>query len=75
MRRDILTIKEKIKYLVIGVLVSFGIWFLYSTYNQIQINKKNIQSIGNFLTQGQTPAAPATKPASKPEEKKDGGNK
>ena len=63
-----MTIKEKIKYLVIGVLISAAIWFLYSTYRQIQVNKQNIQSIGNFLNRAQpAQTAPAKPPVEKEE--------
>lgn len=63
--------REKIKYLLIGVLVAGAIWFLYSTYKQIQTNRKNIEVIAQFLSQPrQTQAVPVKPPV---EEKEDAG--
>ena len=64
--------KEKIKYVVIGVIVAFGLYFAYSFYAQVQRNTKNIDAIAKFLSQpAQT--APATKAPVK-KENTDGGN-
>ena len=64
--------REKIKYVIVGILCAFGIWFLYSTYNQIQTNRKNIQAIGNFLNRvNSAQTAPAKSPAQKPEKRDD----
>ena len=79
--------KEKIKYVVIGVVVAFGLYFAYSFYaqvqrnskninvvnEQLQINTTNIDAIAKFLSQPQqTQTAPAKAPVKK--ESTDDGN-
>jgi len=60
--------KEKIKYVAIGVIVAFGLYFAYSFYAQVQKNTKNIDAIAKFLSQPQqTQATPAQKPPAKKE--------
>ena len=65
--------KEKIKYVVIGVVVALGLVFVYSFYAQVQRNSKNIDAIANFLSKPQqTQTAPAKAPVKK--ESTDDGN-
>ena len=55
--------REKIKYVVIGVVVAFGLYLAYSFYAQVQRNTKNIDTIAKFLSQPQqTQTTPAQKP-------------
>ena len=71
-----MNIKEKIKYLVAGILIAGVVWFFYTTYRQIQINRANIQAIGDFLnraSQSQTVPAQKTPVKNETKEKGDGG--
>ena len=59
-------VREKIKYIVIGVVVAFGLYFAYSFYAQVQRNSKNIDAIANFLSKPQqTQTASAKAPVKK----------
>jgi len=49
----------KIKHIIIVVLIAGVIFFGYTMYRQVQMNKANIDAIAKFLTQQQ---APVTEP-------------